>query len=507
MTRRVLRLTSRLTLLTVSWVAVSLLCAMVLFLGSSRAINVASHDAEIRPTFTGRVVVHTGPVLPDLRVGTGSRFGVDVRLDKTDAASTNALVQRYGLIASQPEAVRERLSSAVVDMAIDALVRGAALGLVPVLLWVLVGRRRRRELLVGVATPQGAGVVLLVLVVGVGLWAPWAPSDPKVDEGRDWMSLGEFLGPAVPLPAGLDGVEVRGDVTTAQTRRLVESAIDTYDKSKQFYATAAEEAADLVLRVPADDETVVVLVSDRHDNIGMDAVARAVGDAAGATAVYDAGDDTSTGKPWEGFSLDSLDAAFGDEPYAGNRWAVPGNHDHGDFVGSWLADRGWTVLDGEVVDGPGESRLLGVADPRSSGLGNWRDETGLTFGEVAERLADAACAADEDGDRVGTLLVHDANLGEEALARGCTDLVLGGHTHVRSGPEAVVGTNGRTGYSYTTGTTGGAAYAIAIGSKLRRAASISLVTYADGRPAGVQEVVLQTNGAFEVEPYVALALD
>jgi hypothetical protein len=163
------------------------------------------------------------------------------------------------------------------------------------------------------------------------------------------------------------------------------------------------------------------------------------------------------------------------------------------------------VLDGEVVDGPGDSRLLGVADPRSSGLGTWRDETGLSFEEVGTKLADAACAADENGDRVNTILVHDANLADKALRRGCADLVLAGHLHVQEGPTAVVGEDGTTGYSFTTGTTGGAAYAIALGSKLRRAAQVTLVTYAeDGTPAGLQPVVLQTNGRFDVGAYVPL---
>ena len=80
--------------------------------------------------------------------------------------------------------------------------------------------------------------------------------------------------------------------------------------------------------------------------------------------------------------------------------------------------------------------------------------------------------------------MHDANLGAAALERGCADLVVGGHTHVQAGPTRVVGENGATGYTYTTGTTGGAAYAIALGSKPRRPAGISLVTYRDGRPVG-----------------------
>jgi len=267
-----------------------------------------------------------------------------------------------------------------------------------------------------------------------------------------------------------------------------------------FYSAAAARAALLrsELRRPQAGETVVLVVSDRHDNIGMDQVARAVGDAAGATAVLDAGDDTSTGSSWEAFSLDSLDAAFDD---LDDRWAVAGNHDNGTFVSRYLADHGWDVLDGKTVDGPGGSPLLGVPDPRASGLGNWRDETGLSFDEVADRLADAACDA---SPRIGTLLVHDANLGRPALQRGCVDLVVGGHLHLQVGPARVVGADGRVGWSYTTGTTGGAAYAFALGSKPRREAEISLITYADGRPAGIQPVRLETNGEFRVDPYVPL---
>jgi len=301
----------------------------------------------------------------------------------------------------------------------------------------------------------------------------------------------------VPIPEELDGVQVRGDVTTSQTRRLVESAVDTYSASKGFYADAATTAAGLDLRVPEDGDTVVAFVSDRHDNIGMDPVARAIADAAGATGVYDGGDDTSTGGSWEAFSLDSVSAAFDGL----DRWGVAGNHDNGDFVHDYLADHGWTMLEGVVVAGPGDTRLLGVDDPRSSGLGNWRDETGLSFADLEQRLADAACEVE---DRLDTILVHDANLGREALDRGCVDLVLGGHLHNRVGPTAVVGENGETGYRFTTGTTGGAAYAIAIGSKPRRPAEVSLVTYRDGRPAGIQWVVLQTSGVFDVGEYVPL---
>ena len=134
------------------------------------------------------------------------------------------------------------------------------------------------------------------------------------------------------------------------------------------------------------------------------------------------------------------------------------------------------------------ARLLGVDDPRCSGLGNWRDEPGSSFDEVGDRLADAACDAARTASASSTVLVHDANLGRQALDRGCVDLVVGGHLHVQVGPDAVVGENGAAGYTLHDGTTGGAAYAIAVGSKLRRDAEVTLVTYRDGRPVGIQPV-------------------
>jgi hypothetical protein len=253
--------------------------------------------------------------------------------------------------------------------------------------------------------------------VARGLPQPWRDIHPEAGSGRaeTWQPLSAFVGADITLPPELENVEASGGATAVQTRRLVESAVSTYEQSLVFYRTAAADAALLELREPAEDETVVLLVADRHDNIGMDQVARAIGDRAGAVGILNGGDDTSTGESWEAFSLDSLHATFADWE---GRWSVAGNHDHGDFVRNYMEARGWTYFDGEVIDGPAGSRIIGVDDPRSSGLGNWRDEVGLTFAEVRERLAEEACAAHEAGDRVNTLLVHDGNLGREALARG-----------------------------------------------------------------------------------------
>lgn len=486
--------------LLAAWLACTAVVALLLFLSSSRPVVLATHDAVVQPELGGTTVVHTGPVLPDVRVDSGGPIGVDVQLGKTDAGSLGELVQRYALIAGHPQGLVAKVKEAVGDMLVAALLRGAVLGAVPVAVWLLVGRRRRRELVAAVGARLGprsavAGVVVLV-AVGLALLQPWAVEDEPVT-GAGWQPLGDLLGPEVPLPPALRGVQVRGDVTTASTRRLVTSALHTFDKSKTFYARAVADAAELPLREPQEGDTVVLFVSDRHDNIGMDEVARAIGDRGGATAVFDGGDDTSTGSTWEAFSLDSITAATDGL----DRWGVAGNHDHGPFVHSYLADRGWTMLEGRVVDGPGGTALLGVDDPRSSGLGDWRDETGLSFDEVADRLADEACSSDR---RVTTLLVHDANLGAPALRRGCVDLVLGGHTHVRRGPDPVAGPDGQVGHTYTTGTAGGAAYAIALGSKPRRPAVVTLVTYRDGRPWGVQWVTLQTDGRFQTGNWVPM---
>ncbi|MCH1865906.1 metallophosphoesterase [Nocardioides sp. CFH 31398] len=490
-------------LLTLLWAVVAVPVAVTAFLGGSREVELASHDVVVSPTHEPWVTVHSGPVLPDVRVPSPQPVGLDVTLGKTEASTTQELVDRYAFIASQPEGQVDILRGVVVDMAVAAGLRGAVAGAVPVLVWLLVGRARRAELLRRSRTPGGlvvgSGVALAVLLV----WQPWAGVPQELTDDERWEGLQDFVGDAVTVPDGVAEVEVRADVTTTQTRGLIQGAVDTYEQAQGWYEEARDDAADLAdeLRQPEDDETVVVLVSDRHDNIGMDPVARAVADAGGATGVYDAGDDTSSGRSWEAFSLDSLDAAFRDH----DRWAVTGNHDAGPFVPGYLADKGWDVLDGEVVDGPGGARLLGVPDPRSSGYTPDRSAVGPSFDEVRTDLADQVCALDEDGERVDTLLVHDANLGNAALARGCVDLVLGGHVHSRIGPEAFEGSNGERGVRYTTGTTGGAAYSIAVGSKPRREASVTLLTYRDGAAVGLQWVTLQTTGEFSVGEYVDLA--
>jgi len=484
------------------WLAVALPVAGLVFTASSKTTVVASHDAVISPTFDGYATLDLGPYLPNLRYPSGSRLGAEIVLGKTNLGSYEALIERYAVIGSQPEGEIGKIRTALIDMAQDSAVSGALVGLAGPTLWWMLGGRRRSELFAHVTLRRASAFGLALVVAGVAVSQPWNRRDPVLEQETTWRPVSEELRD-VPLPEQAEPLEIEAGLITSGTRRLVESAFDNYAKSHAFYTQVIEALPSVAdqIRVPEEGDTVAVLVSDRHDNIGMDKVARAIADAGGATVLLNAGDDTSTGSPWEAFSLDSLDQAFDDFEH---RYVVTGNHDHGEFVGTYFDELGFSRLDGEAIEGPEDIRLLGADDPRSSGLGNWRDETGLSFGEHAQSVADLACEHEERGERIATLLVHDANTGRYALERGCVDLVLAGHVHEQLGPTRIDGENGKTGYSFTTGTTGGAAYAVAIGSKIRRNAMVTLVTYREGRPVGLQPITVRTVGDFRVSPYLEL---
>ena len=505
MRRRVLRALGY----VLAWLVIAVPAWGMVFTHSSSEMVLASHDAVVHPTLDGQVHLDMGPYVPDLRTSSGSRIGVFVEMRKTTATSTGELAQRYAAIAAHPEAEKDRVTDEVEGLARDAALRATAIGLVPIGIWLMVGHKRRKELWRRVRRPDWrgevrTGITAVVLVGSVVLLVlqPWR-ADPERVQDDIWISIQDAI-PDASVPEDLRAWQIQGGVLTDGTRKLLTSLFGTFDRSKGFYQGIIDRlpAVEAQLHQPGEGETAAVLVSDRHDNIGMDEVVREVADAAGATVVLDAGDDTSTGETWEEFSLDSLDKAF--KGYD-ERVFVAGNHDNGTFVARHLKSLGWTHLSGKAVEPFGDVRMIGVDDPRSSGLGSWREEKDLSFDEVRDRIGDDVCELDENGERIATLMVHDANLGRTALARGCTDLVIAGHLHSQVGPTRVVGTNGKVGYTYTNGTTGGAAYAIALG-KIRRDAEFTFVTFKDGRPVGLQPVTVKTTGELTVAPYTTLDL-
>jgi hypothetical protein len=487
-----------------AWAVVAGPVAVETFAHSSTTTTVAGHEAVVSPTFDGYATLDLGPYVPNLRYPSGRRLGVYIDLGSTHLTSYERLVRRYAAIGTQPEGEIAKITGSLADMAVRSALLGALAGLLAPGMWVLLGSRRRAELYQKVTPRRAAVAGLSGVVLVVGLVQPWDLGSDADDLPTVWEPI-EVALPDVPIPHEARPLEVESGLFTRATKRLAASLLDTYNRSLTFYAHLVQEVPSIAgeIRKPKDNEIVALLVSDRHDNIGMDKVARAIGDAAGATVLLDAGDDTSTGSSWEAFSLNSLGRVFDDYDH---RYEVVGNHDEGHFVGSYFEKLGFTRLDGEPADGPDGIRFFGADDPRSSGLGSWRDETGLSFDEHAKRVADQACEYDAQGDRVSTLLVHDAQSGRYALERGCVDLVVGGHIHEQLGPTRVVGENGKVGYTFTTGTTGGAAYAVAIGSKLRRNAQVTLITYREGRPVGLQPVHIRTVGDFRVAPYVELDL-
>lgn len=482
-------------------------------LNGEREVVIGAHDSVVSPTLDGHAELDFGPLLPRLRLPADAPadLGVRIRLGDADVSSLDQLVARDAIIASQPEGEIAAVRSALVSMAIEAALRGLGVAVLTMLLvgagWRAAGPRRRREIAARLRRPTRRGSVIAVAtaiatIVAGALVA--LPDRPRADL-TTWSPLRTVF-PELPSDAVLDRLEVAEGATTAGGRALVEGALATYRESLTFYGQLAVNAATVELRRPEEGETTAIVVTDRHDNIGMDPVARAIADNAQARLLIDLGDDTSTGASWESFSINSLAREFEGFDVV----AVAGNHDSGTMVVDQMKDKGFTVLGGEPQTVAG-IRFIGGSDPRSSGLtaGYDGDEPDniAAIGAQDELLTDAACA--DGATTVGA--VHSAASSRDLSRSGCVDLVLLGHLHRQVGPDEVIsdGTRtpeGRVTTTLATGSTGGAVYAFALGSKLRRQAQVTIVTFADGRPIGLQPVSFQPGGIIDVADYLALTL-
>lgn len=504
MTRTVLKA----LLLAALAVVVGVPTAYSTFVHSERSIVIGAHDATVQPTFDGYAHIDFGTLIPQIRLPADAPLGigVDIRLGDSEVTQLNQLIARDAVIASQPQGEIAAVRSAVVSMLVDAAMRGLGVGalavLASVLAWRAVGRARRRAIWGAVRRPRrpqvvGAVGTALVTVVAVVLVA--APERPREATTASWVPITSVF-PLLPDDAVLDRVEIVEGASTSGSKALVQGALDTYQTSVAFYGRMVETARDVDVRTPEDGETTALVVTDRHDNIGMDPVARVVADRAGARLLIALGDDTSNGASWETFSINSLAREFRDVEIV----SVTGNHDTGTAIAAQMEDKGFTLLKGEPVT-VGGVRFLGSSDPRSSGLtaGYAGDPKGNAAALAAqdEELTRAAC---DDGE-VSVIAVHSPSSAKQAAASGCADLVLSGHLHRQVGPTTVTGENGQSTTTLTTGSTGGAAYAFALGSKLRRTAQVTIVTFRDGRPVGLQPVDFQPSGEVEAQPYVTLA--
>ena len=295
-------------------------------------------------------------------------------------ARSNQLTARYAAIGSNPDAQIEKVETAVRDMAIDSIARGLALGILPMLVWRLLGERRRREVVEALPTRRG---VVGPARRGAGRdradHALAGPGHRAPERPERWVPLADFLGPQVGLPEELAG------------RRGARGRDDRRDRSGWSRARStptarAGSSTPTRRRRPASSTSA----SPRRTRpsysscpTGTTTSAWTRWRARSPSAARRRRSSTPATTPRRGRSgRRSPSTRWRRRSTTIDRWAVAGNHDHGSFVRSYLTDLGWTYFDdGEVVDGPGGTRILGADDPRSSGLGNWRDETGLTFDE------------------------------------------------------------------------------------------------------------------------------
>lgn len=493
-------------------IVVGLPTALTTFSHNSRNVVIGAHNATVQPRFDGYATIDSGPVLPRMRVPANQPFGLGVNIDLGDSQVSNLdqLVARDAVIASQPEGEIAKVTSTVFDMVRDALLRGLGAAmlsvLVVVLAWRAVGPERRAMIRTHASSPTRRQVIAGVAAGATGLASVVLVAVPERSRTADdvtrtrWNNLSTVL-PDIPADKVLDTVEVSQGAASSGGKALINGAVTTYRTSVAFYGTLAEEARMAVVRTPLKGETTALVVTDRHDNIGMDEAARAIADQAKASMLIDLGDDTSNGGKWEEFSVNSLAKHFKGFDLV----AVAGNHDNGPFIRKTLRAKGFTVLDGKPRD-IGGVRFIGSSDPRSSGLtagysGNESD----SIGAIREQDVSLTKAACDDGS-VSVLIAHAPGSVGGVTASGCVDLVLTGHLHRQVGPDVVPGANGRSTVALATASTGGAVYTFALGSKLRRPAQVTVVTFKDGRPVGVQPVDFSTGGDVTPQPYVPIAL-
>ena len=481
--------------------------ALSTFVHSERHIVIGAHEATVVPVLDGYATLDFGAVLPKVRLPADAvaGIGVDIAMGNADVSGLDQLVARDAVIASQPEGEIAVVRRAVRDMLEAALLRGVGVGVLAAvgvaLTWQAIGADRRAALWRASRRPTRPQALVAAFMGVVVVGSTVLIVLPEQGQGRpatSWVPLVQAF-PDVPSDPVLDQLEIVNGSATEGSKALVQGALETYHDSVVFYGALALRAATTKVRQPKSDETTALVVADRHDNIGMDPVAHVIAVRAHATMLIDVGDDTSNGGSWETFSINSLAREFRGFTIV----AIAGNHDQGTSVTKTMKDRRFRLLTGKPVT-IGGIRFLGASDPRSSGLvaGYDGDESDNIAAITTQdkRLTKIACR----DKKVSVLVVHSSASAARGSESGCVDLVLSGHLHRQVGPDIIRGLNGRSTTTLTTGSTGGATYAFALGSKLRRPAQVTIVTFRHGIPVGLQPVTFDTGGTIGVAPFTRI---
>lgn len=273
---------------------------------------------------------------------------------------------------------------------------------------------------------------------------------------------------------------------------------------EQSNAQATDDATDGSTPTPSASPTpaepdivTAMIVSDNHCNTGATRVFGEIGRQAEADVVLNLGDTTLGGSSVESICVNQMADALKGFPVV----VADGNHDSAE-TGRQEAARGWTVLDGGVVEVEG-LRIVGDRDPRltSVTLGNTEFRTKT---DAAQALTDAACPGvdpDDPSTRVDILAIHDPYVGNRVMPSGCVVLELSGHLHRRIGPIQQ-----GLGLLYVNGSSGGAKEGTVPVGQLEAPGYVSVLLYdrANHRPVALREIVLGTDQSVtlgEWEPF------
>lgn len=507
--------------------------ALIAVATASAAITLGPHDATISTTLAHVVRVDLGP-LGALELDSPAPWplGVEVVVGEIPASlsevsspleSLTGDVSSYVQFFSQPTSAIEAATTALladilrrtillwsIALVLVAAGKLAAGGLLRVSLYTAVRRR-------GVAPLVGAvAVAAIVLPLGSALTSPRS-------DGRTSAVLAQFGG-------------VLADArVTGRVGELLDTygqlALDELDENEAYYEQVQTNMAEafaanpsplgpvrvmlpvdpdgVAVRWPADGEeraepdlVSVLVIADIHCNIGMAPVFGQVARLAQVDLVLNAGDSTLGGSTVERVCMDAVADALTDFPVV----VADGNHDSRE-TGEQEAARGWTVLDGGVVEVEG-LRIVGDRDPRltSVTLGN---QEFVSKDEMGEALTQAACAGQAEGGEhaVDLLLIHDPVVGERVMPSGCVVAQISGHYHRRIGPVQQ-----GLGLLYVNASSGGAKEGVLPLGPLQAPAYLTILSYdrANHVPVALREITIGVDQSVTLsrwEPWPVLPTD
>ncbi|MGC0142286.1 metallophosphoesterase [Pseudactinotalea sp. Z1732] len=290
--------------------------------------------------------------------------------------------------------------------------------------------------------------------------------------GADTTDPGD-LGDAVRLDEDEVGAPGDGDAESAQPDR----------------------AQSLAFTDPDAEYATFLMVADLHCNVGMAPVIGTAATLGEVDAILNAGDTVMSGTSVESFCVN----AFADEIPSGLPVIVAdGNHDSV-LTAEQERARGWTVLDGDVVE-VAAVRILGDTDPTLTEIGTGtRPERDETVVEMGERLRAQACELQEEESGADILLVHSPHAGRQALDAGCVPMNLSGHMHTQRGPLQL-----GWGVQYVSGSTAGATLGRPTVGPLQGTAAMTMIRWnlTEGIPDHYRLIHAEPDASVSLGPWL-----